>query len=174
ILGTGETLLQATYRRMLDVCAPDNIWVITNEDYVGIVKQQLPDIHESRILGEPARKNTAPCAAYAAWKIHALNPDACLVMVASDHLITREDAFARAVHSGLEFVENNNVLLTLGIKPHRPDTGYGYIQFGSEALNGNASVRKVKTFTEKPSHELAETFLKTGEFFWNSGNFIWK
>lgn len=174
ILGTGETLLQATYRRMAMVCPEENIWVVTNDDYAHLVAEQLPQLSSTCILAEPARKNTAPCAAFAAYRIHHTDPNACLVVAAADHLILREDAFAQILKEGLDFVDQQPMLLTLGVKPHRPDTGYGYIQFEPKPEPQHPKVRKVKTFTEKPNRELAETFLSTGEFFWNSGNFIWK
>lgn len=168
--GTGRTLLQMTFDRMLPIVPASNIIVVTNERYAPLVREQLPEIEESNLLLEPARRNTAPCVAWASRHIAALNPEASIVVTPSDHLITRERDFERAIVDGLEFVETHDALLTLGITPTRPETGYGYIQVGDKEC-GNIS--KVKTFTEKPDIELAKVFLSTGEFFWNSGIFLW-
>ncbi len=172
ILGTGETLIQATFRRLQKIFPTDNILVVTNEDYVSLVKQQLPLIHERNILSEPNRKNTAPCIAYAAWKIYKRNPDAVMLVAPSDHVIAKEDEFYAVVDRGLKYVSHYPHLLTLGITPSRPDTGYGYIQYDTtEKLE--FGVYAVKTFTEKPSTELAKQFIESGEFVWNSGMFLW-
>ncbi|MCM1450362.1 MAG: mannose-1-phosphate guanylyltransferase [Clostridiales bacterium] len=169
--GTGRSLLQMTYDRVLPIIPRENILVVTNAQYAPLVKEQLPDMDTSRILCEPARRNTAPCIAWAAHHIAALDPEASMIVTPSDHLITREREFEQSIEHGLEFVENNDALLTLGIKPSRPETGYGYIQIGREVEDG---ILKVKTFTEKPNLELAKVFLESGEFFWNSGIFLWK
>lgn len=169
--GTGRSLLQMSYDRILPLIPKENVVIVTNEQYAPLVKEQLPDIDESQILLEPARRNTAPCIAWAALHIHALDPEASMMVSPSDHLITREMDFLESISKGLEFVENNDALLTLGIKPTRPETGYGYIQVGKR-MDGD--VLKVKTFTEKPDLELAKVFLESGEFFWNSGIFLWK
>ena len=169
--GTGRSLLQMSYDRILPIVPAENIIVVTNEVYAPLVKEQLPDIDDSRILLEPARRNTAPCIAWAAHHIAALDPEASMIVTPSDHLITREKEFEASILKGFEFVENNDALLTLGIKPSRPETGYGYIQIGREVGDG---ILKVKTFTEKPNRELAEVFVDSGEFFWNSGIFLWK
>lgn len=171
-LGTGRTLLQMSYDRILPIVDKNNILVVTNSDYAPIVKQQLPDIDDAHILLEPARRNTAPCIAWAAWHIAAIDPQASMVVTPSDHLITREREFEDSISRGFEFVESNDALLTLGIKPTRPETGYGYIQVGNPTEVKDIS--RVKTFTEKPDLSLAEVFLQSGEFFWNSGIFIWK
>lgn len=173
ILGIGQTLLQQTFNRFKKICPPENIYVVTNESYVDLVKQNLPQIPHENILGEPLRRNTAPCVSYATFKIAAKNPDANIVVAPSDHIIMKEDAFVSAIEAGLEFTAKNNSLLTLGIKPSRPDTGYGYIQFVDEKKNGSDKVFKVKTFTEKPDLEMAKFFLQTGEFVWNAGIFLW-
>ncbi len=170
-LGTGRTLLQMSYDRVLPFVPKENVIVVTNAQYAPLVKEQLPDITDNQILLEPARRNTAPCIAWAAWHIAARDPEASMIVTPSDHLITRERDFEESILKGFEFVENNDALLTLGITPGRPETGYGYIQIGDEAQPG---IRKVKTFTEKPNLELAKVFLSTGEFFWNSGIFLWK
>lgn len=169
ILGTGETLIQMTYRRFLALCPKENIYVVTNEDYKELVLEQLHDMEENQVLCEPSRRNTAPCIAYAAYKIHHQNSDARMMIAPSDHLILKEDAFKKSMELGLKKAEEGT-LVTLGIKPSRPDTGYGYIQFVDE--EGSNPVRKVKTFTEKPDLELAKTFLESGDFYWNSGIFI--
>ena len=171
ILGLGKSLIQLTYDRFADICPKENIYVITNEMYVDIVKQQLPGLKDNQILSEPLRRNTAPCIAYVTHKIYEINPDACMVVAPSDHIVMKGEAFLKVIKSGLNFVETNDALATLGIVPTRPDTGYGYIQYLDEHKNGE--VFKVKTFTEKPSLELAKKFIKSGDFLWNSGIFIW-
>lgn len=170
-LGTGRTLLQMSYDRILPIVPKENIIVVTNARYASLVKEQLPELSDRHILCEPARRNTAPCIAWAAYHIHAIDPEASIVVSPSDHLITRERLFEESIVKGFEFAESNDALLTLGIKPVRPETGYGYIQIGKEVAPG---INKVKTFTEKPNRELAEVFLESGEFFWNSGIFIWR
>jgi mannose-1-phosphate guanylyltransferase len=174
ILGTGTTLIQQTYKRFLDVCPEENIYIVTNEMYKNLVMKQLPNITEDQVLLEPARRNTAPCVAYAAFKILEKNPEANLVVAPSDHIIIKEDIFSGIIKTALKAAEENDWLITLGIKPSRPDTGYGYIQFNSDTGDPRyQGLRKVKTFTEKPNLELAETFLRCGDFLWNSGIFIW-
>ncbi len=169
-LGTGRTLLQMSYDRISAVVPPENIIIMTNGRYAALVREQLPMLDSSQILLEPARRNTAPCIAWAAWHIAARDPEASMIVTPSDHVITRETEFEGSVRAGFDFVERNDALLTLGIDPTRPETGYGYIQVG-ERVTGDIS--KVKTFTEKPDLELAKVFLETGEFFWNSGIFLW-
>lgn len=173
ILGTGKTLLQLTYNRFLNICPKENIYVVTNENYVNLVKQQLPELSDNQILGEPIRRNTAPCIAYGIYKIEQINPDANIVVAPSDHIITKEEAFTEAINNALGFTEEVDGLVTLGIQPGRPDTGYGYIQFIEESCDIR-KICKVKTFTEKPNLEMAKFFLQTGEFLWNAGIFIWK
>ena len=170
-LGTGRSLLQMSYDRILSIVPKENIIIVTNKLYAPLVKEQLPEIADTQILLEPARRNTAPCIAWAAYHIAALDPQASMIVTPSDHLITREKDFEESVIKGFEFVEANDALLTLGIKPTRPETGYGYIQIGSKVTD---SIDNVKTFTEKPSLDLAKVFLESGEFFWNSGIFLWK
>lgn len=170
-LGTGRSLLQMTYDRLRPVIAPDHFIVITNEQYADAVREQLPEVDDSRILCEPARRNTAPCIAWATSHILACDPEASILVTPSDHLIIREHIFTTCIERGFEFVERNDALLTLGIKPTRPETGYGYIQIGPEAEPG---IDKVKTFTEKPDIDLARIFVDSGEFFWNSGLFLWR
>ena len=171
LLGTGRSLIQWTYERFRHICPKENIYFIVNELYIPILKSQIPDINDFNIISEPSRKNTAPCAAYFAHKMMALNPNANIIMSPADHLIMDERAFERTTYEALDFVSHHPALLTMGIKPTRPDTGYGYIQYDdTEELD---RVFRVKTFTEKPSLELARTFLKSGDFLWNSGLFIW-
>ncbi len=174
ILGTGETLIQQTYRRFLQCCVPGNIFVVTNEMYRPLVEEQLPLLKPGQILSEPFRRNTAPCIAYAANKIAGINPAANLVVAPSDHIILKEDAFTEIIHSALTAAAQQPWLITLGINPCRPDTGYGYIQFEEHTpLPRESRLKKVKTFTEKPELELARSFLASGDFLWNSGIFIW-
>lgn len=174
ILGTGRTLIQQTFDRFKELCPASNIYVVTSDIYEGLVAKQLPDIPKENILTEPSRKNTAPCVAYASYKIHQLNPKAITVVAPSDHLITKEDTFIKAIKSCFAKAKNEDCLVTLGIKPSRPDTGYGYIQFvDSPVEEKDKRMFKVKTFTEKPDLETAKFFIETGEFLWNSGIFIW-
>ncbi len=174
ILGTGETLIQRTFKRFERICPKENIYVVTNEIYENQVKHQLPGLPHNNILLEPAMRNTAPCIAYANYKIKAANPDANIVVAPSDHLIMDEELFVSNIKAALKAASENNWLITLGIKPTRPDTGYGYIQFDDNIKDkDNHQIRKVKTFTEKPNIELAEKFLASGDFLWNAGIFIW-
>lgn len=174
VLGTGRTLLQQTYDRLIKICPKENIYIVTNDSYKDLVFEQLPELNNDQVLLEPARKNTAPCVAYASYKIYSLNKDANIVVAPSDHLITKEDTFIRAIQSSLKKAKSEDCLVTLGIKPSRPDTGYGYIQFkDSEQKETDNRIKKVKTFTEKPDLEMAKFFLQSGDFLWNSGIFIW-
>ena len=168
--GMGKSLLQMTVDRFARLIPIENIYIVTNENYADLIKEQLPLLKDNQILLEPDRRNTAPCIAYASYHIKSKNPHANIVVSPSDHLILKEDKFIQDVAKGLEFVKNNKTLVTLGIIPSRPDVNYGYIQ-SSEAKMGEFS--KVKTFTEKPDIELANIFLESGEFFWNSGMFFW-
>ncbi|MFM1755689.1 MAG: hypothetical protein RL621_593 [Bacteroidota bacterium] len=172
VLNTGKTLIQWTYERYAKFIPDENIFIVTSEEYVGIVKEQLPKIPLQNILAEPSRKNTAPCIAYISFKLAQLDPEAVFVVAPSDHLILEEEAFQQTALQALDFVENIKSLVTLGIKPTHPNTGYGYIQYeGHEVANG---VYKVKTFTEKPDLEIAKTFIASGDFLWNAGIFAWK
>ena len=174
ILGTGRTLLQQTFDRFEKICPIENIIVITHASYRHLVAEQLPKINKENILCEPARKNTAPCVAYACYKIAASNPNAVTVVAPSDHLILKEETFVKAIKSCYLKAKNEDCLITLGIKPTRPDTGYGYIQFIESATEEKDSrLKKVKTFTEKPDLEMAKFFMQSGDFLWNSGIFIW-
>jgi mannose-1-phosphate guanylyltransferase len=168
--GTGRSLLQMTVDRFRKILPLENIFIVTNEAYADLTKQEIPELNPSQILLEPLRRNTAPCIAYAAYHINAINPNANIVVAPADHLILREDEFGVVVNKALAFVDKNPILLTLGIKPNRPETGYGYIQMDEQKVDG---VNKVKVFTEKPNYELAKLFFESGEFLWNSGLFIW-
>ena len=170
--GTGRSLLQMTVDRILPTVDPENIILVTNRQYFDIIKEQLPHIKESNILLEPVRRNTAPCVCWAARHIFAMNPEAMIVTLPSDHLVLKENEFCKAINEGFEFVESGDRLLTLGINPASPHTGYGYIQQG-EPVKDYPGIFKVKSFTEKPNLEMAEMFLSTGEFFWNAGIFLW-
>lgn len=174
ILGTGKSLLQMTFDRFKKVCPVSNIFVVTNEIYNELVRSQLPELGQNQILLEPAKKNTAPCIAYANYKIQTVNPEANIVVSPADHLILDEQDFLKIIREGLAFTAQNDALLTLGIQPSRAETGYGYIQMNrDEEVEDNENIYKVKTFTEKPNKELAQKFYESGEFFWNSGIFLW-
>lgn len=174
ILGTGETLIQQTAKRFRKIIPDENIFIVTNETYTGLVREQIPWLKESQIIAEPSRRNTAPCIAYACFKIRQINPDANIVVAPSDHIILNEENFCNVIESALAATAENDWLLTLGIKPSRPDTGYGYIQFREEEVfPGDNRIRKVKTFTEKPALDMARFFIESGDFLWNSGIFIW-
>ncbi len=174
ILGTGKSLLQQTFERFLPFCPQENIFIVTGIDYKDIVLEQLPGLNVNQVLLETARRNTAPCIAYATYKIKAINPKANFIVAPSDHLILNQDKFNAEIIKGLDFVSKNNALLTLGIKPSRPETGYGYIQItkGKE-ISSCKNLYTVKTFTEKPNIDLAKVFVQSGEFYWNSGIFLW-
>lgn len=173
IVGSGETLIQQTYRRFKESCPAENIFVVTSTEHKDLVIEQL-GIDPSRVLGEPLRRNTAPCLAYGTFRIMKENPDAVIAVTPADHFIVKEDKFCEVINSCFEFAEKNDGLITLGIKPDRPETGYGYIQANiKKAVKGYENLLKVKTFTEKPDIDLAKVFLESGDFFWNSGIFIW-
>jgi len=170
ILGTGETLIQQTYQRLKKICPEENIYIVTNQIYKTLTLEQLGGIKEEQIICEPTMRNTAPCIAYANYKIATRNPNANIIVAPSDHLILKEDEFIRVMNLALEYTAQNDALLTLGITPSRPDTGYGYIQFNED---NTSEIKRVKTFTEKPNLELAEKFIESGDFCWNSGMFVW-
>lgn len=176
ILGTGKSLIQQTFDRFAQILPRENILIVSNEEYGEIILKQLPGIKKEQVLLEPMRRNTAPCIAYANYKIREIEPEANIVVAPSDHLIMKEKEFLEVVRKGLDFVDQNDALLTLGIRPSRPETGYGYIQINGkkdEEIVLNKSLRKVKTFTEKPDLKMAKVFLESGDFFWNSGIFFW-
>jgi mannose-1-phosphate guanylyltransferase len=168
--GTGQTLLQQTFDRYSKIVPKENIFIATNIQYEELVKEQLPELNEDQILLEPTRRNTAPCIAWASIHIKQLNPNANIIVAPADHLILKEVEFIEAITKGLEFVAQSPQLLTLGIKPSRPETGYGYIQIAEEK---DGIFYKVKTFIEKPQLEFAQVFIESNEFYWNSGIFLW-
>lgn len=174
ILGTGKSLIRLTFERFLKISDPENIYVVTNKNYRDLVLEHLPEIKGKNVICEPLRKNTAPCIAYAAYKINKINPDANMVVAPSDHIILNEDVFVDIIKNALSAADKSKRLFTIGITPSRPDTGYGYIQYKQDSeFEEDPRLKKVKTFTEKPSREIAESFLKSGDFLWNSGIFIW-
>ena len=172
ILNTGKTLIQQTYERYCKLVPEENIYIITSKEYIPIVKKQLPGISLENILGEPSKKNTAPCVAYISFKLLQKDPKANLVAAPADHIVLEPDEFIKTSKKALDFVSHINAFVTLGIKPTHPNTGYGYIQHDTVAAAPD--VYKVKTFTEKPNLELAKTFIASGDFLWNAGIFIWK
>ena len=172
IMGVGKSLLRLTFERFLAVCPAENIFIVTNARYKEQVKQHLPELSDNQVLCEPSRNNTAPCIAYTAFKLQALNPEANLIVAPSDHIILQEGRFVEALQQALAYTQKNDALLTLGIEPTRPDTGYGYINFDSASIEKN--VHKVKRFTEKPPLEKAKNFVASGDYLWNAGIFIWR
>ena len=171
ILGTGKSLIQNTYDRFLKILPKENIFILTNESYFDLVKEHLPDLEDHQIICEPIMRNTAPCIAYGTAKIKLIDADANIVVAPSDHLILDTENFVEIINKALDAASKHDYLITLGIKPSRPDTGYGYIQYADQTLEEN--LHKVKTFTEKPSLEITETFLASGDFLWNAGIFVW-
>lgn len=170
ILGCGRTLIQLTVDRFKGICPMSNFWVVTNAKYVDIVKQQLPDIPAEHILAEPAARNTAPCIAWACWSIKKEDPTANVVVTPADAVVMNPEEFRRVIGNALEFTENRNAIVTIGIKPSRPETGYGYVE-AREAVKGE--IYGVEAFKEKPDHETAEKYLKAGNYLWNAGIFVW-
>ena len=174
VLGTGKTLIRMTFERFEKICPVSQIFVVTTDTYKEQVLEQLPELKESQVLCETARRNTAPAVAYANYRIHQENPDAIVIVAPSDHVILKIDEFVKDINIAVKAAAKHDWLLTLGIKPSRPDTGYGYIQFLDENVyKEEPQLRKVKTFTEKPNLEIAMSFLASGDFLWNSGIFIW-
>lgn len=170
ILGCGQTLIQLTVDRFAGVAPIENFWVVTNAKYVDIVKQQLPGIPEIHILAEPAARNTAPCIAWACWCIKKDDPTANVVVTPADAVVMNPEEFRRVIKNALAFTENNDAIVTIGIKPSRPETGYGYVE-ASDAVSGE--ICKVNAFKEKPDHDTAEKYLKEGNYLWNAGIFVW-
>ncbi len=168
VLGTGKTLIQSTYDRFLPLCPKENIFIVTNEDLADITMEQL-GVEASQVLVEPMRKNTAPCIAYASYRIAMKTPDAVLVVSPADHIILNEVVFQQTIAKSVAQARDQDKLITMGIQPTRPETGYGYIQY----LSGREQLKKVKTFTEKPILSLAKKFIESGDFVWNSGIFVW-
>jgi len=172
ILNTGKTLIQWTFERYKDFIPEENIYIVTSDEYVDIIKKQLPGIAEANIIAEPSRKNTAPCIAYISFKLQKENPDASLIVAPSDHVVMDRETFKNVSLQALDFANHTKSFVTLGIQPNHPNTGYGYIQFETMPVANN--IYKVKTFTEKPNLELAKTFIASGEFLWNAGIFVWR
>lgn len=170
ILGCGRTLIQLTVDRFKGICPMENFWVVTNAKYVDIVKQQLPDLPTEHILAEPAARNTAPCIAWACWRIREEDPQANVVVTPADAVVMDPEEFRRVIGNALIFTENHNVIVTIGIKPSRSETGYGYVET-SDAVS--SEICKVNAFKEKPDHETAERYLRVGNFLWNAGIFVW-
>lgn len=171
ILGNGKSLLRLTFERFLELTPADHIFIVTNGQYKELVKEHLPEISDNQILCEPSRNNTAPCIAYTAYKLQQLDPDANLVIAPSDHLITSESLFLDNIRKALDYTAKKDALVTLGIAPDSPHTGYGYIQFGEAETEG---IYPVKRFTEKPDVAVAKTFLSSGDYLWNAGIFVWR
>jgi mannose-1-phosphate guanylyltransferase len=174
VLGTGRTFIQMTVDRFRGVVEPENVWVVTSQRYADIVRQQLPEVPASNVLLEPCRRNTAPCIAYVAWRIKSMDPKANLVVAPSDHIVTDREEFRRVITDALDFTQQGDAIVTLGMKPTRPETGYGYIQadLSSPSLR-NKSVFRVDSFKEKPDLKLAQQYIRRKEYFWNSGIFVW-
>lgn len=174
VLGIGKSLLQLTVERFKSICDSDNVWIVTNKDYVNIVKEQLPEVPEGNILCEPCRRNTAPCIAYVSWKIKSRNPKANIVVSPSDHIVMNEPEFNRVIKDCMKFTSDTDAIVTLGMKPSRPETGYGYIQadLASPSLR-NKEIFRVDSFREKPDLETANQYIKKNNYFWNAGIFIW-
>jgi mannose-1-phosphate guanylyltransferase len=170
ILGVGKSFLRQTYERFLGIVPPENILVVAGEQHRSLVVEQIPELRPEQILGEPLGRNTAPCIAYAAFRLKAQNPDAVMIVTPADHFITGEREFESAIKESVEFARSHDAIMTIGITPTRPDTGYGYIQV-EEKCEG---ICKVRTFTEKPGEQMAKVFIESGEFLWNSGIFVWK
>ena len=174
VFGTGRTFIQMTVDRFAGVVEPENVWIVTSERYADIVKEQLPEVPSSHVLLEPCRRNTAPCIAYVAWRIKSQDAKANLVVAPSDHIVLHPEEFRRVVTSALKFTENSDAIVTLGMKPTRPETGYGYIQADmSSASLRNKQIYRVDSFKEKPDLKTAMQYIKHSEYYWNSGIFIW-
>lgn len=174
VLGVGRSLLQLTYDRFQGICLPENIWIVTNKKYLELCREQLPDIPTENILLEPCRRNTAPCIAYVSWRIKSKNPKANVVVTPSDHIVTDTVEFQRVITSCLKFTGETDAIVTLGMKPNRPETGYGYIQADlSVSSPRNKEIFRVDSFREKPDIETAKKYILQNNFFWNAGVFIW-
>lgn len=173
VLGTGRTLIQLTFDRFEGICDPKNVWVVTNKQYAALVHEQLPEIPESNILQEPCRRNTAPCVAYISWRIKETDPKANIVVSPADHIVTNGSEFRRVVSSALQFTSETDSIVTLGMKPTRPETGYGYIQGDLRTPSArNKEIYRVDKFREKPDLETAKQYISDKSFFWNAGIFI--
>ena len=174
VLGTGKTLLQLTVERFGQLVPAENVWVVTNAKYADIVASQLPDMPRQNILCEPCRRNTAPCIAYVSWRIKSRDPKANIVVTPSDHIVTNVQEFQRVVAECMDFTQDSDAIVTLGMKPTRPETGYGYIQADLSAPSlRNKQIFRVDSFREKPDLQTAEQYIKKSNYYWNAGIFIW-
>ena len=174
VLGVGKSLLQLTMQRFAGICPPENVWVVTNADYVSLVQQQLPEIPATNILSEPCRRNTAPCICYVSWRIKTADAKANIVVTPSDHIVTDTQEFQRVITSAMQFTAESDAIVTLGMKPTRPETGYGYIQADlSSATMRNKEIFRVDSFREKPNLETAQQYIRQNNYFWNAGIFVW-
>ena len=174
VLGVGRTLLQLTFDRFKGICEPENVWIVTNKKYADVVREQLPEVPAGNVLCEPCRRNTAPCIAYVSWRIKVKDPKANVVVSPSDHIVTNEQEFRRVVESCMNFTSETDAIVTLGMKPTRPETGYGYIQADlSTSSPRNKEIFRVDSFKEKPGLEVAMEYVRNKSFFWNAGIFIW-
>ena len=175
ILGCGRTLIQLTVDRFKGLCPTENFWVVTNAAYVDIVRQQLPEMPVNHILAEPAARNTAPCIAWACWRIKAEDPEANVVVTPADAVVMNPEEFRRVIGNALNFTEKSDAIVTIGIKPSRPETGYGYVEVDTQAIqqSSNQEICRVAAFKEKPNREVAEQYLKAGNYLWNAGIFVW-
>ncbi|UTW64943.1 mannose-1-phosphate guanylyltransferase [bacterium SCSIO 12643] len=173
VLGIGKTLIQLTFERFSSIVPAENVLVVTNEQYVNLVLEQLPQIKESNVLAEPCMRNTAPCLAYAIKKIEQENAEAVMIVSPADHLISKTDVFESVINTGVEYVDQHNRILTIGIQPDRPNTGYGYIEYDTNKKNNDHIPVDVVQFKEKPNLETAKEYIERGNFSWNSGMFLW-
>lgn len=174
ILGVGRTLLQLTYDRFKDICSPENIWVVTNKSYAELVREQLPEVPVSNILLEPCRRNTAPCIAYVSWRIKSCDPKANVVVTPSDHIVTDVENFRSVIRSCMNFTAGTDAIVTLGMTPTRPETGYGYIQADlTSASLRNKGIYRIDSFREKPDLETAKEYISHKNYYWNAGIFVW-
>lgn len=174
VLGVGRSLLQLTYDRFKDICSPENVWVVTSAAYVEKVREQLPEMPACNILSEPCRRNTAPCIAYVSHRIKAKDPKANIVVTPSDHIVMNIAEFQRVVKEALLFTSESDAILTLGIKPSRPETGYGYIEADmSMATMSNKDIFRVNSFKEKPDFATAQEYVSHNYYYWNAGIFVW-
>ena len=174
VLGVGRSLLQLTFDRFKGICSPENVWVVTNRSYKDLVLEQLPEIPVTNILCEPCRRNTAPCIAYVSWRIKSKDRNANIVVTPSDHIVTNCEEFKRVISQCLKFTSETDAIITLGMKPTRPETGYGYIQADlSSCSPRNKEIFRVDSFREKPDLETAKKYIQNKSYFWNAGIFIW-
>ena len=174
ILGVGRSLLQLTYDRFKGICPPENVWIVTNKKYADVVREQLPEVKAENILLEPCRRNTAPCIAYVSWRIKSQDPKANVVITPSDHIVTDNEEFRRIIRQCMNFTSETDAIVTLGMKPNRPETAYGYIQADlSSSSPRNKEIFRIDMFREKPDLETAEKYIRQNNFFWNAGIFIW-